>query len=48
MDINEMKNNPRKILVLKIANISNPLESLTEKICVINKIEIMKIAKYSK
>ena len=43
-----MKKIPKNIFVLKIANTSNPFESLTEKICVINKIEITKIAKYSK
>ena len=43
-----MKNKPKKIFVLKIAKISNPFESFTEKIWVINKIEITKIAKYSR
>ena len=48
MDIIEMKNNPKNILVLKIAKISNPFESLREKICVINKTDITKITKYSR
>lgn len=43
-----MKNNPKNILVLKIAKISNPFESLREKICVINKTDITKITKYSR
>ena len=39
--------NPKNTVVLKIANLSNPFETLYAKIWVIVKIEIEKIIKYS-
>ena len=43
MDIIKINNKPRNTVVLKIANLSNPFETLYTKICVIVKIEIEKI-----
>ena len=43
MDIIKINNKPRNTVVLKIANLSNPFETLYAKICVIVKIEIEKI-----
>ena len=40
-----IKNIPKNIFVLKIANASKTFETLTESICVIEKILITKIAK---
>mgnify|MGYP003389371413 FL=1 len=42
-----IKNIPKNIFVLKIANASKTFETLTESICVIEKTLITKIAKYS-
>ncbi len=39
-----MNNNPKNTVVLKIANLSNPFETLYAKICVIVKIESEKIS----
>ena len=43
----KINNKPKNTVVLKIANLSNPFETLYAKIWVIVKIEIEKIIKYS-
>ena len=43
----KINNKPKNTVVLKIANLSNPFETLYAKIWVIAKIEIEKIIKYS-
>ena len=42
-----MNNKPKNTAVLKIANLSNPFETLYAKICVIVRTEIEKISKNS-